>query len=117
MKSKKLSLKDLKSITWDYSSKEELGYFNGILVNAFSFKVIKYNNTRHPFTIRRCNVQEGWIEFVELTGKPFMTAKGYIHYPPPVYDEHLNVKRVKVKCRMKVNILSSTGKIVKTLWN
>jgi len=67
MKHKELTLYDLAETTWDCTKyPTSIGYFNGIeiMTSMFEAKI----KGLHPLEIRKCNVEEGWIERAFIGG-------------------------------------------------
>lgn len=62
-----LSHEDLNKITWDYSSFEYLGMYEGKKVFKYLFEVSAIGiNSLH---ITRCNLAEGWLEYIEESSR------------------------------------------------
>lgn len=62
---KNLSLDDLRKMTWDYSDVDMVGYYGETLIRKWMFEAIDF---RSPILVRRCNVSEGWIEYLIIKG-------------------------------------------------
>ena len=123
-KLKELTLEDLRNITWDYNKYDILGEYKGICIGIYLFEVKKWEYlgeaeepVRSPLIIQSCNVEEGWIEFIECTGEPIKNDKGKILLPGrPMRDADLNIMKTNIQCiSMTVDILDTEGKVIETL--
>lgn len=113
---KRLTISDLEKITWDYSSIERIGLFDNEAVTIFMFEAKECGNI-NPLAITKCNVAEGWVEYVEFEGEPIKSHRDDIILLPGrlVVDENGNVKRKKLNCNVVIDIISNCGKVIVSL--
>lgn len=118
-----LTREDLRKITWDYNENSLAGLFKNTPIMMYLFEVKKWEyscegeeSIRSPLTIQRCNIEEGWIEFMEVTGDPWVRKDGTIIFPgQPVIDADECIVKTKIDCSMIVDILDTKGNVIVTL--
>ena len=61
-----LSLGDLRKVTWDCANMDIVGYCGRTLIRKWMFEAIDF---RSPVLVRRCNISEGWVEYLVVEGE------------------------------------------------
>jgi len=111
---KELTLEDLRKTTWDYSKIDFLGLYEDDPIMTYLFEAVNCNVDRNLLTVQKCNVEEGWIEFIEVEGDPIvMNGKVILPGQPKIEDDC--IVRTKVYCNMLVHILDAKGNVLVTL--
>lgn len=126
MAAKVLSLQDLGDITWNYSSEEFVGLYNDTPIMKYLFKVRSlYSKSdvnlnllldHDHLTVRACNVQEGWVEFIETEGHPIKDKDGKIILLGSPKIEGNEFVTTRVEGNVMVDILDWKGNVVVTIF-
>jgi len=119
---KVLTLEDLRKTTWDYSKNDCVGTYKGVPIMIYLFEV-KYSggesSNRNLLTVQKCNVEEGWIEFVEYEDEPIIVMKdlGKIILPGLPRIVNGDVVKVKLQCNsIVVDILDTKENVIEVLF-
>lgn len=102
---KRLTLDDLRKVTWDYLSDEIVGEFDDRLILCFLWEVKECEGKVDPTIVQRCNVAEGWVESREYDVPPL----------EPKRDENGDLVITKIDCEIVVDILDRKGNVIVTL--
>jgi len=117
---KELTLEDLRKVTWDYRSENLIGLYKGVHVLGHMFEIVNCSVDRNLLTADSCNVEEGWIEFIECTDldNSIKDQNGKVILPGrPKIDPDFKIMRTKVTCNMIVNVLDCEGNVIAVLSN
>lgn len=110
-----LTLDDLRKTTWDYSEEEFVGLYHEKPILSYMFEVKECGNI-DSLTVQKCNVAEGWVEYLECEGNPIKDTKGKVILPgSPKVDEEGNVMRGRLNCKVVIDILEAIGNAIVTL--
>ena len=115
---RELNLEDLKEVTWDYSSMEVEGIFEGKVIRNYLFDAKRCKIEVNPLQIQRCNVRESWVEFLVLEPSISLDEKdflGALSEHKVKRDENGDIARERVNCEVEVDVLDSKGNIIVTL--
>jgi len=112
-----LGFEDLRKVTWDYREVAIAGSYNDIFVLQYLFDIIECSEDRSMYVVQACNVAEGWIEFIECEGEPVKDVNGNVIFPGSPKMVGDEIVRVKVFCKMKVNILDRKRNVIEVLDN
>lgn len=113
---KELTLEDLRKTTWNYGENDLVGIYNNTPIMIYLFEVVNCSVDRNLLTVQSCNVEEGWIDFIEVSGEPVMIGKKMVlPGQPKIVDDC--IVRTKINCLMIVNILDTKDNIIATLSN
>lgn len=108
----KLTKDDLMAFTWDYSAEPNiLGTYEGTLIKGFLFEVIDCGEV-NPDAVMRCNVEEGWVEYIKST-TPFGNTRQIFEHA--VRDEAGNITFVRAECRVTMKLMTDQGNFITVL--
>ena len=109
---KELTIEELRKITWDYSSEGAVGLYKDNLIKGYLWEAKNCGDV-NPLLIGRCNVSEGWVEYVEVEnpeGDNVQTMlKGLKR------DKEGCPIRTKVDCKVVIDLLDARGNVIVTV--
>lgn len=113
---KELTVEELRKITWDYSEENIFGIYNGHIIRGYLWEVKECGNI-HLLTVQKCNVAEGWVEYLECEILPdTKDVNQFFKEVKLKRDEETGEPiKTKVDCKVIVDLLDSTGDIIVTL--
>lgn len=113
---KEVTVEELRKVTWDYSEESIIGIHDDNIIRGYLWDVKECADI-HPLTVQKCNVAEGWVEYLECEVLPgtknimqfFKEAKlkRDVETGEPV--------RTKVNCKVVVDVLGPKGNVIVTL--
>lgn len=109
-----LTIDDLRKITWDCSTEEVVGLYNGAVIRQYVFDVKECGEV-NPLTIQKCNVSEGWVEHYEFVEPPYTDENGKVIYSMPKFTPAFEPVKTKVNCKVVIDLLDSSGRVILTL--
>lgn len=109
----KLTIEDLKKVTWKYTSNEVVGEYNGQIIYSYLWEV--EIEGLEPDLVENCNLSEGWVEYIEIEGTPKRDNKLGILLNNPKRDGDGEVIRNRKYCNFKIRLLGKKGNIIVTL--
>lgn len=107
-----VSLEELRRMTWDYSTEGIVGSYHGELIRQYMWEVKECGGIS-PFIITRCNVAEGWVEYLEV-GNPRAKSMPLILHGLK-RDENGDPIKTKLSCKVVVDLLTAEGNVIVTL--
>jgi len=112
---RELTLDELRKVTWNYAVIDAVGYYEGMLLRPYLFKVRNLEGI-HPLTIQRCNVEEGWIERIVCESYPEIEETAEFFMKAIVKrNEAGDILREKVYCDVVVDLLDLKDEVILTL--
>jgi hypothetical protein len=110
-----LSPEDLRKITWDYSSMEIVGYYKERLLKKWMFEAIDF---RSPILVQRCNISEGWVEYLVIEGEEPRIIQDFGHCCKVVRDSNGDIvtKREEYHGRLIIKDLQHKRGEIATIW-
>jgi len=109
---KELTLEDLGKVTWDYSDEGIAGLYEDNIIRLYLWET-KECGSVNPLLVGRCNVEEGWVEYIEVEepeGDNIQTMLKKLKR-----DEAGGPIRTKVNCKVVVDLLDAKGNVVVTV--
>jgi len=109
-----LTIDELRKVTWDYSLEGAIGCYQSKIIRAYLFEPKEHGEV-NLLTIQRCNVAEGWVEHYEFVEPPYVDESGKPQYSMPKFTPDFEPVRTKVNCKVVVDLLDSSGRVILTL--
>lgn len=109
---KEISVEELRKITWDCSETDTIGLYNDNIIRGFLWDAKECSEV-NPLLVGRCNVAEGWVEYIEVEdpkGEYLMVMLKEVKR-----DQDGNPIRTKVDCKVVVDLLDYEGNVIVTL--
>jgi len=108
----KVTLEELRRVTWDYSEEEIIGLYLGEVVRGFMWEAKECEGINPP-AVTKCNVAEGWVEYFEVENpkdKDILTILKEVKR-----NEDGEPIRTKVNCKVVVDLFDDEGNVIVTL--
>ncbi len=108
-----VTLEELRRITWVYGTEDIVGLYHGEVVRGFLFDVIECEDV-NPLLISRCNVAEGWVEYIDVEN-PDAVTEMTCFFNGVKRDEHGDLIYKEKLCKVVVNLFDAKGNLIVTL--
>lgn len=109
---KELSLEEVRKITWDYAEEDVFGLYEDNIIRSWMWQVIECGDI-HPLSVLRCNVAEGWVEYLECDVLPdTQNPMEFYKLAKIKRDEKTGEPiRTKASCKVAVELLEPLGEV------
>lgn len=108
-----VSLEELRKITWDYSEEDIVGLYRGEVFRGFLWEAKECGDV-NPLLITRCNVAEGWIEYL-VVEHPEAIDDMTVLFNTVKRDENGDPLRAGLLCKVVVDLHDAKGNVIVTL--
>jgi hypothetical protein len=112
---KKLTMDDLRKVTWDYTSEEVIGEYNNQAIRSYLWEIKRCGDV-NPLTVQRCNISEGWVEYFKVK-EPFDKSEDWkvILANIEMDVDRNNILITRKECKVVVDLYDTKARTIVTL--